>query len=714
MKTRELRFGAPWAADRLTHRLDVLITVLGILGLVLFLGFYDQAFPSAALELELSREQIARRTTDYIESLGHNLSEYEFALTFDEAWAASVYLQHTLGIPETNNLAHEEDLPLWLWRARWFKPLQKEGFFLSLMPDGKVVALTHSVLEDAPGADIPQDEARALAEAYLTEDRGWNLSDWEEVTASTDAMPGGRSDHHFEWKRSDWDVGKSELCLAVDIQGDSIGGYGYWLEVPEGFLRHFSEQRNRAGFINNISYYLSVGLFGFVTLIYYLLGHRRGVFPWHEGMAVGLAVAGVSLLDDLNWLPLSKAWYGTTQDYTMFWVNRLIGIFTSFGFVAVEFMVLWAGGRYLARKIWPRQDKVLPRSGDVWVALSRSTWRGLMVAGLGGGYVVLFYLIATQFFGGWTPMGSPDVNLYATPLPFVAPLANGVLPAVNEEVLVRLVGIGVVLGITRKRWLAVFVPGVLWAFAHLSYVRDPIYLRGVELTIKALLYGLIFLRFDLTTTIVAHLAYNAGLTALPLLRSGQPYFVANGVLVIVGLVVPIIPGGVRMLRQRLGGMPATSPPTIRLATEEDVPRLSELGDDGVDWAAWIEDPSATVLCMWARDRLAGVAVGRVESGDVGQVSILFLAPEWRRRYWGSGLAVTLSEALQERGAHSLQVTVPAGNWPLARFWDTQGWKPSATTYAHASDPSLKSELSAVMDRVKHGVSLVLKGLRVKR
>ncbi len=112
-----------------TRRLDILITVLGILGLALFLGFYDQAFPSAALELELSRDQIARRTTDYMESLGHNLSEYEFALTFDEAWTASVYLQHTLGIPETNNLAHEEDLPLWLWRARWFKPLQKEGFF---------------------------------------------------------------------------------------------------------------------------------------------------------------------------------------------------------------------------------------------------------------------------------------------------------------------------------------------------------------------------------------------------------------------------------------------------------------------------------------------------------------------------------------------------------------------------------------------------------
>lgn len=212
---------------RSIKKIDLLLLVLGILGLVLFLVFYDKAFPSAALDLALSREQIAERATDYMSSLGYDLSEYKMALTFDQDRLSSIYLQRTLGVPETNELARQGELPLWYWEMRWFQPFQKEEFHLALMPDGTVVALGHELLEDAPGADLPQEEARALAEAYLVEDRGWDLAEWELVTASSEAQPGGRGDHRFEWKQAGWDVGDSELKLAVIVQGDSVDGYNY-------------------------------------------------------------------------------------------------------------------------------------------------------------------------------------------------------------------------------------------------------------------------------------------------------------------------------------------------------------------------------------------------------------------------------------------------------------------------------------------------------
>jgi membrane protease YdiL (CAAX protease family)/ribosomal protein S18 acetylase RimI-like enzyme len=660
---------------------DLALTVLGLLGLVFFVVFYDEAFPSAALDLTLSREQIAEQATTYMSQRGHDLGAYQTALTFEEAWLPSVYLQQTIGIPQTNELAQEKNLPLWLWEMRWFQPLQKEEFGLSLMPDGTVVAMYHTLLEDAPGADLPQTEAQALAETYLTGDRGWNLAEWELVTASTEAQPGGRADHHFEWQRLDWNVGDSELRLAIDVQGDQTDGYGYWLKVPEAFARQYAERRNRAGFISNLAYYLSVGGFGLVVAIFFFLGHRRGIFPWHEGLRAGLLVAAVYLLYALNVLPLSKAYYGTTQDYPVFWINQLIDTLITTVFVAGVVTVLWGGGRYLARKVWPRQDKLLPRSGDRWIALSGSTWRGLMVGGLHSGYVVAFYLLASQLFGGWTPMGSPDVNLYATPLPFLAALAIGVIPAVTEEFLARLVGIGFLLLVTRRRWLAVLVPGVLWAFAHLGgYIRDPIYLRGVELTIVALFYGYIFLRYGLATTIVAHLAYNAGLTALPLLRSGQPSLVANGALVVAILLAPTIPGAIRWLRRRLAKTPAREEPVIRPAAETDLEGLRQLLPNEA-WAEYLADPTAAVLCLWAGEELVGAAVGQVQADDQGRVTALFIAPAWRRRYRGSRLAQALDEALGARGAQALQITVPANDWVLARFWDAQGWSSESITYA---------------------------------
>lgn len=48
-----------------SRRLDILITLLGLLGLALFLAFYDGAFPSAAIDLELSRAEITQRAQAY-------------------------------------------------------------------------------------------------------------------------------------------------------------------------------------------------------------------------------------------------------------------------------------------------------------------------------------------------------------------------------------------------------------------------------------------------------------------------------------------------------------------------------------------------------------------------------------------------------------------------------------------------------------------------
>jgi hypothetical protein len=225
-------------------------------------------------------------------------------------------------------------------------------------------------------------------------------------------------------------------------------------------------------------------------------------------------------------------------------------------------------------------------------------------------------------------------------------------------------------------------------------------LRGIELTLIALLYAYVYLRFDLTTTIVAHLAYNATLTALPLLRSGQPYFVANGALVLVGLVVPIVPGAVQWLRRRLGGEAVAHVPVIQQATAQDVTRLAELDVGGADWARWVADPSMPVLCLCAQERIVGAAVGEVGPGEVGKVYTVFVAPEWRRRYWGSFLVQALGETLRARGVRSLQVKVPFEAWTLARFWDAQGWSPAATVYSRSLDAPRRGGVSALWARVR--------------
>jgi hypothetical protein len=199
------------------------------------------------------------------------------------------------------------------------------------------------------------------------------------------------------------------------VQGDQIGAYDLWLKIPEAFSRHFSEQRYLANFINNLSYF--IGVFGFflaaaVILGVHIMNHGR---PRRSPFIVATMVAVLSLLTGLNLLPLYKASYNTTQAYGQYWLEILI--YGAIGGVGLfcYILILWWGGERVSKLAWPRQDKVLPLEGDRWINLGRSAWRGLMLSGLMGAYVVLFYLVATRLFGSWTPVDVDYSDIYATP-----------------------------------------------------------------------------------------------------------------------------------------------------------------------------------------------------------------------------------------------------------------------------------------------------------
>ena len=273
------------------------------------------------------------------------------------------------------------------------------------------------------------------------------------------------------------------------------------------------------------------------------------MIEWRKAVLPALLVGGITLLAGLNYLPLYKAGYSTTNNYVLFWLGNIMNILFNALYNLIFVAIMWLGGTYLAKQRWPRQDKILPR-GDRWPTLSLYGWRGLMLGGVTFGYVTLFYLIAVKFFNGWTPLDAPGGYALATPFPFLGPLRSGIVPATTEELLFRLIGITAILLALKKRWLALLIPGALWAFAHTGYVTEPIILRGIELTIEAVILGLFFLRFGLFVTMMSHFVYNAGLTALPLLRSSDPYFVFSGLIVIAAMFVPIIPGLIVWLRRR--------------------------------------------------------------------------------------------------------------------------------------------------------------------
>ncbi|MBT9314649.1 GNAT family N-acetyltransferase [Leptothoe spongobia] len=665
----------------LRSKLERLITLLGITGFIVAILFSQRVFPSAAIDLNVPRQTIYQTAQTYLKTQNQNdFSQYQSIQRFSEDWMASIYLQQTLGIADTNRLIKDEKLPIYYWGLRWFQPSQQEEFYVSVSTTGDVIGYHHTVPETAPGAQLTIESAQTIAETYLRNEQGWNLTDWDSLDNSTAQRP-NRTDHTFQWKRKDWSLDGSELRMSVTVQGDEIGSYGYWLKIPEAFAREYRETRNLARFFYvNTSSILRNGSLC-VACLFYLIAIARGQINWRSGLIPAFIVLAVSLLSQWNTLPLAKNYYSTTENYYLFWIQA--GFDSLFNAVvrAIPIYFLWIGGQQLAKRVWPQQDMILPRHPNRIATFTQSYWRGLMLAGIRMAYMVVFYFIATHVLHAWSPMKVDYSNLFSTPIPFMSSLRGGILPAIGEELEARLIGIGILLLLFRHRWLALIIPGGIWAFAHLGYVSEPFYLRGIELWVPAIfLYGLFFLRFGLLTTMVGHCTYNSLLGAMLLLKAQDTYLVFSGILVIAILLLPLVPGlwhqGQRpkewhdaLHKERLQPVPATAEDYEQICSlplgKVTLPKQSDNNWFPSDYE---------IICLKSSDSIEGVSIAKLESSTTAVIQTVYVKPKYRRCYYGSQLIDVLVARLKQRGVMQVSAIAKTASPQEKRFWANQNWK----------------------------------------
>jgi hypothetical protein len=653
---------------------EILITVLGIIGVVVFFALHVTAFPDASVDVSISRAQAKQIAMKQLTQLGYSMDGYQFALSFSSDSSAAYYLQRTLGIQESNMRLTSEHWPLYYWSARWFKPLQKEEFYVYLMPDGKLLGLNHIIKEDTPGTNVSQAKAEQIAKSFLAQHTNWQAADWERVEAASEAKPAGRVDHSFTWKSKHFSAGASELRYLVTVQGDQIGLVYDYIKVPEAFTRQYASERDVAWFISNIAYIVIVLGSAIIAMLAIVLSRpdfRRALVP-------ALLVAGVTLAAGLNSIPLYKSYYGTTENYSLFWVRGAIDGLFAILFVALQVALLFLGAQSLSRFVWHRQDRILARGPEPWIDFSRSAWRGLMIAGIDMAYAVLFYTFTKNYLHWWSPATTQYSDIFATPFPFFYAFEVGLSAALIEELSIRFIGITFFLWLFRGKykWLAVLLPSLFWAFAHTGYMTYPIYARGVELTISALFWGFIFLKFDLLTTIMSHFTYNMMVTGIVLLRSSERYYQLSGWVVILTLLLPLLPGLYLTLRRRVRHESrAPESLTISFFDRTDIEQLSRLPVKA-NWQALAAQPNRTIFCLHANHEIVGFITGFIDEDQIGHIDGVYVSPKWRRQYWGAILLDEMHQHLKSCGSSEIRIQVKPNENRARSFLHNLFWKTS--------------------------------------
>ena len=90
--------------DTLTNRSLVIFLLLGIVGLTLFITYFDQAFPEASLDLQLTRSEARERSRHMLESQGLDLTGYQSTVVFAKRQHEVNFLERQIGLEKANTL----------------------------------------------------------------------------------------------------------------------------------------------------------------------------------------------------------------------------------------------------------------------------------------------------------------------------------------------------------------------------------------------------------------------------------------------------------------------------------------------------------------------------------------------------------------------------------------------------------------------------------
>ncbi|MFL6245982.1 MAG: CPBP family intramembrane glutamic endopeptidase [Thermoanaerobaculia bacterium] len=528
-------------SDWLTIAVCVAVVLASI---AIIVRYFAAAFPQAAIEFKVDRNTSRPIAEKLLRARGVDVRAMKHAARFDSDDEARIFLERSLGLEDANRVM-ADNVRVWSWHHRWFKPLVEEELSVDVAPTGEVVGFRHVIPEDRaappPNAAPPVEFLKSI---------GVNVSDLNLIEQSERRLP-KRVQRSFTWESSSIRPAGAQYRHVVTVDGNQVTSYAQHLKVPDDWKRGYSELRSKNRAAGQVDLLLNAALMVGAVVIF-IIRLRRGDLPLRFLFGIGIACVLLVGGSALNELPAQLAYYDTATSYPAFLGSVLLSsVVQSFG-MAVLLIIICGAGEVLYRERLPKQ-LAMPR---LWTPKSLSSRRvflsmilGYALVPLFIAYQVVFYLVAHRF-GAWAPAEVPYDDMLNSAVPWVAVVFAGFFPAFSEEFLSRGFAIPFLQRFVRSRWFAIVLAAFIWGFGHSTYPNQPFWIRGVEVGLAGVVAGLLYDRFGLLPLLIWHYTIDAVYTATLLFASGNTYYVVSAAMASLLFAIPLIVSIVLYLRNR--------------------------------------------------------------------------------------------------------------------------------------------------------------------
>jgi len=521
-----------------------LCIVLAALSIFIIVRHYHAAFPEASIDFKYDRNTSGEIAVRLVATQRFDVRDTKHASRFDSDDTAQIFLERSLGLERANRVMRDQ-VRIWYWHHRWFRPLVEEEVSVDVAPTGEIVGFTHRIPEERA---LPDRGARPPVE-FLRQ-IGAHPETLQLISTSERRLP-KRVQRIYTWDSKSIRPAGAPYRHIVTVDGDLVTGYSQRLKVPDAWLRSYRELRSKnvaAGSVDLIFNAITI----IAALAIFIARMRRGDLHLRFLLAVGgaciLLVGGVAL----NSMPAQFAYYDTTTSYSAFLAQLGVGAVVECLGTAMLLIIICGAGEVLYRERFPRQ-LAMPR---LWSRRSLGSRRvflslilGYALVPLFIAYQVVFYLTARKF-GAWSPAEVPYDEMLNSWFPWVTVLFAGFFPALSEEFLSRAFSIPFFERVFRSRLAAIVLAGFIWGFGHSTYPNQPFYIRGLEVGIVGVVAGLLMFRFGLLPLLIWHYTVDAVYTATLLFASGNTYYIASAAAASLIFAVPLVAAVVLYVRNR--------------------------------------------------------------------------------------------------------------------------------------------------------------------
>ncbi len=588
------------------RRSDRWLWPLAVVAGVLFFLSLGRLWPLANADLSVPRATLVTRAAAALAERGVLASARDTArfrvatrLTTDEA--ALDYVERTFGGEAAQTLI-AAGAPLVSYDVLLKRAGDPDARWATLHPTGALRGWTRGVQDDAAGARLPLDAARAIAAEALTRGLGgaldstlapagplaevWAAAPWRETGAASRARP-ARTDHTFTYERllrgrpdgafaseapDATTVGRGpELRerAAVVVSGDRVTTARRWLVVPAAGERAARTREAPMRALQTVGFaLLVVGAIGALAAFLVRLrdgSARLGRAAYWSAIVFGCAFLTGALADYAllgGWDPLWPRWIARLtslvgQSQGTAWMFVLLFAFVAAG-DALDREVTGAGeagGR--GATLWR-----LGRGGIADAAVGLASARGFAVGLICGGVMAATVWVLTRVAGAYVGVQPTGFFFYAlnSSAPSLATLLFFTNIALLEELGYRLFAGSWLLHVTGWRWAAVVLPAVVYGLTHtgLSFLPpvEPFWGRALVMTLVGCVWGVAFLRWDALTVVTSHLTADLFIFNWPRLASAQPDVRLAALATVAAPLLPALVAGVAALGRRSGVLAA--------------------------------------------------------------------------------------------------------------------------------------------------------------